>query len=149
MAVPTEFQSTHPRRVRQFTNSRLNRLRSFNPRTHVGCDIYFKIYLIYLLCFNPRTHVGCDLLSGSQTMHNNEFQSTHPRRVRLYLHPNLTVLVMFQSTHPRRVRRRRNTCLLICQMFQSTHPRRVRQTVFDMRVSNFLFQSTHPRRVRQ
>ena len=33
---------------------------SFNPRTHVGCDHLLISKLKTMLCFNPRTHVGCD-----------------------------------------------------------------------------------------
>ena len=78
-----------------------------------------------------------------------QFQSTHPRRVRLYGLQMAMRQDRFQSTHPRRVRpnaRQVNTCWF---GFQSTHPRRVRQ----LRIKGYglpkRFQSTHPRRVRQ
>ena len=34
---------------------------SFNPRTHMGCDICAVKHQNSLLCFNPRTHMGCDM----------------------------------------------------------------------------------------
>ena len=82
---PTEamFQSTHPRGVRHATKmpvlkqrtvsihapawgatSKLGynvSLRSFNPRTRVGCDRKNGRMERGSLCFNPRTRVGCDL----------------------------------------------------------------------------------------
>ena len=76
------FQSTHPRRVRHFVFSILRNLRSFNPRTHVGCDI-----------ININTKI-----------YKTMFQSTHPRRVRRMAGGVAMVEFKFQSTHPRRVR---------------------------------------------
>ena len=35
-----KFQSTHPRRVRLIRRMRITRGMSFNPRTHVGCDLF-------------------------------------------------------------------------------------------------------------
>ena len=35
------FQSTHPRGVRQYRKSSCITLESFNPRTHEGCDLIF------------------------------------------------------------------------------------------------------------
>ena len=55
-----QFQSTHPRRVRpEISKLALPRV-GFNPRTHVGCDVFKRIKKRKRLCFNPRTHVGCD-----------------------------------------------------------------------------------------
>ena len=34
--------------------------RSFNPRTHEGCDWTLYVQVFHLQCFNPRTHEGCD-----------------------------------------------------------------------------------------
>ncbi len=34
--------------------------RSFNPRTHTGCDPETWTANILKSCFNPRTHTGCD-----------------------------------------------------------------------------------------
>ena len=59
-------------------------LDSFNPRTHVGCDLLMLLCLTRLVCFNPRTHVGCDGERTKVSTIIGEFQSTHPRRVRLH-----------------------------------------------------------------
>ena len=34
---------------------------SFNPRTHVRCDLKALLLRHLLLRFNPRTHVRCDI----------------------------------------------------------------------------------------
>ena len=84
----------------------------------------------------------------------HRFQSTHPRRVWLYLIIQSIHIVLFQSTHPRRVwplfapnwdvpnyvsihtptqgvTYARNI-LKYCKMFQSTHPRRVWQKALSV-----------------
>ena len=99
--------------------------------------------------FNPRTRVGCDAIQPHNTYQHHQFQSTHPRGVRLIALNNATQTQVFQSTHPRGVRRvspcagrppgpcfnprTRVGCDLIRFMrrmgfivFQSTHPRGVR-----------------------
>ncbi len=82
-----EFQSTHPRGVRQavpilynslfvvsihapargatiaFING-LQRAQGFNPRTREGCDEGSGVGSAFLGCFNPRTREGCDGLSA-------------------------------------------------------------------------------------
>ena len=83
------------------------------------------------MCFNPRTRVGCDDMSGRQALTTYQFQSTHPRGVRLVHSPPFSRYAMFQSTHPRGVRpestlRKRPTSV----RFQSTHPRGVRLIFF-------------------
>ena len=79
------FQSTHPRRVRQFE----------------GYDTTYRIG------FNPRTHVGCDLTPCVHLSDSAKFQSTHPRRVRRAPCCRTRRDREFQSTHPRRVRQER------------------------------------------
>ena len=54
------FQSTHPRRVRRRTEQVYSKMIGFNPRTHVGCDLFCVFSCKIFGCFNPRTHVGCD-----------------------------------------------------------------------------------------
>ena len=54
----------------------------------------------------------------------------------------------FQSTHPRGVRLMLSIEMLYSSQFQSTHPRGVRQICALMRASARAFQSTHPRGVR-
>ena len=54
------FQSTHPHGVRRTKNNAIKRSTSFNPRTHMGCDLSFLMSEI----LRP------------------QFQSTHPHGVR-------------------------------------------------------------------
>ena len=56
--------------------------------------------------FNPRTRVGCDQSLVLYHRAAREFQSTHPRGVRLVFPHNQLTFLVFQSTHPRGVRRR-------------------------------------------
>ena len=59
-APKMQFQSTHPRGVRQ------------------NCKIMYQI----AKCFNPRTHEGCDQVVVLLALVILKFQSTHPRGVR-------------------------------------------------------------------
>ena len=78
------FQSTHPRRVwHKFTWHWYGRV-SFNPHTHAGCDEDFTQIRFRLRGFNPHTHAGCDYAVSVRRCFD-KFQSTHPRRVWLYL----------------------------------------------------------------
>ena len=79
------FQSTHPRRVRLQLLAVFLPINSFNPRTHVGCDLKFDRMSQNFSSFNPRTHVGCDVLLSLLFRCLILFQSTHPRRVRLHI----------------------------------------------------------------
>ena len=108
--------------------------RSFNPRTHMGCDKQRNITKIKRLCFNPRTHMGCD--SRLHRRHHAGFQvSIHAptwgatRRCRRRPLPcgsfnprthmgcdqavgvGAAVGIEFQSTHPHGVRPTPATCL--------------------------------------
>ena len=77
-----EFQSTHPRGVRQQLQTLELKSSNFNPRTHVGCDEVYEALLGWL----------------------REFQSTHPRGVRPQVITSSRRYLGFQSTHPRGVR---------------------------------------------
>ena len=100
----------------------------FNPRTHAGRDpnaasfpptrcSHVSIHAFHAGCddtaaprragrrFNPRTHAGCDAAQLIGPLTEQEFQSTHPRRVRRWGRSGWPPLAWFQSTHPRRVRR--------------------------------------------
>ena len=79
------FQSTHPRRVRRHQTQYFDIESSFNPRTHVGCDVSLVNNSLAISRFNPRTHVGCDDALFGCSANATQFQSTHPRRVRLVL----------------------------------------------------------------
>ena len=165
------FQSTHPRRVRLSILISWSSPRGFNPRTHVGCDaIQFHNFRI-MYSFNPRTHVGCDRFRLMICTRNIMFQSTHPRRVRLYYFKFYDYGLWFQSTHPRRVRPpkritdKRNimsfnprthvgcdrSALLIRNNTKCFNPRTHVGCDAACRSSyarDLQFQSTHPRRVR-
>ena len=58
------------------------RLVSFNPRTRVGCDSLYLSWTLRSSCFNPRTRVGCDFDFLAHMLSIILFQSTHPRGVR-------------------------------------------------------------------
>ena len=150
-ATPSMFQSTHPRRVRpnaaSFPPTRCSHVSIHAPTQgatipqHPGGRAGRR--------FNPRTHAGCDAAQLIGPLTEQEFQSTHPRRVRRWGRSGWPPLAWFQSTHPRRVRRagvawyghtQRVSIHAPTQgatpaspgwpnrskMFQSTHPRRVR-----------------------
>ena len=58
-----KFQSTHPHGVRPSCYFLLSSSNNFNPRTHMGCDVYGLRYNRGSgFNFNPRTHMGCDCL---------------------------------------------------------------------------------------
>ena len=121
--------------------------------------------------FNPRTRVGCDGLTSEQIRAWFQFQSTHPRGVRLRpagdgpgrLHVSIhapawgATSCPLCGTRPRhsfnpRTRVGCDSCLssvLVHHVvFQSTHPRGVRlMTAIGIRTWS-RFQSTHPRGVR-
>ena len=126
---------------------------------------------LLLACFNPRTHEGCDCALHFFRLQKKQFQSTHPRGVRLSLSQRLAYLLKFQSTHPRGVRLRLinneldiflcfnprthegcDSVMLITSdnllRFQSTHPRGVRPYLRYNGYHFSKFQSTHPRGVR-
>ena len=120
---------------------------SFNPRTHVGCDIamaYEKLILdvsihaptwgatkTYLVRFRRRA-VSIHAPTWGATLLKRlakpfiTFQSTHPRGVRLQIQSGFCQINLFQSTHPRGVRPDINYFGANGMMFQSTHPRGVR-----------------------
>ena len=120
---PIEFQSTHPHGVRRaklsFCNLRLRfqsthphgvrRLivvvsrtitKSFNPRTHTGCDHLGKTVVLRQDGFNPRTHTGCDMVLYKVMANLILFQSTHPHGVRLNIRGLLYIAISFNPrTH--------------------------------------------------
>ena len=81
----------------------------FNPHTHAGCDpLSPSLYRLYRVSIHTPTQ-------GVTSKWNNivipvcKFQSTHPRRVWLFLEAKKGSWQEFQSTHPRRVWRPFNT----------------------------------------
>ncbi len=99
------FQSTHPRRVRQgCLPYDLRHCLRFNPRTREGCDATRPAPPARISSsFNPRTREGCDDPRGEDA--SNSLVSIHApakgatRRIWVISKP-----LQFQSTHPRRVR---------------------------------------------
>ena len=165
------FQSTHPHGVRQKPTLQLHEVRSFNPRTHTGCDQGVWIGSGQFRSFNPRTHTGCDSVSKMIGLLLHTFQSTHPHGVRLacwyFAHDGYA----FQSTHPHGVRLRVYFSLIflyfisihaptrgatpikiiinfLVSKFQSTHPHGVRRKTNGIWTNGTEFQSTHPHGVR-
>ena len=76
------------------------------------------------------------------------FQSTHPRRVRLFATLNVLRNGQFQSTHPRRVRPMQKIFLTNFVCFNPRTHVGCDQDMFAPMAEIELFQSTHPRRVR-
>ena len=107
IGASSQFQSTHPRRVWPREAPAAIIPPSFNPHTHAGCDCSMLAARKDLRRFNPHTHAGCDLNNPNvpdnttqvsihtptqgvtRTMRTTPttkaFQSTHPRRVWLYI----------------------------------------------------------------
>ena len=81
--------------------------RSFNPRTHTGCDSSRLSCQSRAQSFNPRTHTGCDIVAAYVSKWSPMFQSTHPHGVRHTYYLQYTFDGLFQSTHPHGVRRRK------------------------------------------
>ena len=159
----------------------------------MGCDAALFVHKRVLKSFNPRTHVGCDpsvLDSGGDikvSIHAPTWGATpagrtDDKRPDVSIHaptwgatqkwhvshtavdcfnprthvgcdrirsPCPTLSRGFQSTHPRGVRQRVINAVNLGDMFQSTHPRGVRRCDGHGSRTVRTFQSTHPRGVRQ
>ena len=76
--------------------------------------------------FNPRTHMGCDYAARPYDGVQSLFQSTHPYGVRQQPISSLVFNPWFQSTHPYGVRLKVSPFRLLAYQFQSTHPYGVR-----------------------
>ncbi len=107
LAVPglALFQSTHPHGVRQAAEKVKVKVEQFQSTHPHGVRPSYKNIRANEQSFNPRTHMGCDLNLNSQII-CFKFQSTHPHGVRLFPFLLLVLIIMFQSTHPHGVRRR-------------------------------------------
>ena len=123
--LPIKFQSTHPHgvRLRVVMNNILHR--SFNPRTHVGCDRPRCPARTAFPGFNPRTHVGCDRTHPwpssmrQVSIHAPTWGATQDyvkltKSLRVSIHAPTWGATNAGSLMPSR------------QEFQSTHPRGVR-----------------------
>ena len=115
-----KFQSTHSRRVRQYSAwinkdaksfnprtheecdcrevQRARQLGRFNPRTHEECDLFIPFPFFLPAGFNPRTHEECDITWDYNKEINTKFQSTHSRRVRLLCYKYIHTFI-FVSIH--------------------------------------------------
>ena len=110
---------------------------SFNPRTHMGCDVSLVKMLKMICSFNPRTHMGCDASSLDAIGISSKFQSTHPHGVRRFAVHQYDYNLEFQSTHPHGVRLMCGFAAQGAAGFQSTHPHGVRhvQAILPMSVT--------------
>ena len=92
------FQSTHPHGVRPISLKKSWRIKSFNPRTHTGCDFFCLKFKPYVLCFNPRTHTGCDY--NKNYRYDGEYVSIHaPTRGATSMSEDSSEVVMAVSIH--------------------------------------------------
>ena len=69
---------------------------------HVSISFMKKLALYK--SFNPRTHTGCDLMFAPPQPSTVSFQSTHPHGVRPSFPVTDRIFYKFQSTHPHGVR---------------------------------------------
>ena len=99
------FQSTHPHGVRHnIKPSRYLAVKSFNPRTHTGCDRGLPHReRRFRVSIHAPTRGATQYMA--KTLSAMGFQSTHPHGVRLLSSNSLDVRDLFQSTHPHGVRR--------------------------------------------
>ena len=122
-------------------------IRSFNPHTHAGCDLWLIFMLKARSLFqSTHTHAGCDRNWRYYSMRFYVSIHTPTQGVTYFFNLNLTACsfnphthagcdtdymtsaassTSFQSTHPRRVWRGNCTWYKNYSGFQSTHPRRV------------------------
>ena len=121
------FQSTHSRRVRRQHADNDSHANSFNPRTHEECDTPEKV-VIFL-----EWEVSIHALTKSATSPERfikafiEFQSTHSRRVRLFVSPALTLWILCFNPRTHEECDRWYHIFVLDKEFQSTHSRRVRR----------------------
>ena len=80
-----------------------------------------------MLHFNPRTHVGCDRCDATSRSRDLEFQSTHPRGVRLNLAGDIFSISVISIHAPTWGATSVASRIVFSYPFQSTHPRGVRR----------------------
>ena len=115
---------------------------------HVSISFMKKLALYK--SFNPRTHTGCDRFLAIDGHLITLFQSTHPHGVRLNSLSVLDPSFLFQSTHPHGVRH--HVSLMKQKTSVSIHaPTRgaTRTCRIPLRHLALVFQSTHPHGVRR
>ena len=142
------FQSTHPHGVRlcyTWTNAKRP---SFNPRTHMGCDLFRPCELLHNLRFNPRTHMGCDASPAPSGLFANVSIHAPTWGATYFQESGLVLPALFQSTHPHGVRHATEE---YAEIYRRFNPRT--HMGCDFKCYKLLhiiigFQSTHPHGVR-
>ena len=120
----------------------------FNPRTHMGCDILTSSAMFILDSFNPRTHMGCDIYVSRY--HHGMMVSIHAPTwgaTLLQIINSLTTRVSIHAPTWGATHTTGGTSWYL--MFQSTHPHGVRLTKYADFLAQQKFQSTHPHGVRR
>ena len=150
VAIPIQFQFTHPRGVRQQLLDPVigpDRVSIHAPaRGATGAD---PPLLHHWRCFNSRTREGCDPCALVRVQGSTQFQFTHPRGVRLPSAATEVARAEFQFTHPRGVRHRLELCLFGAGRFNSRTREGCDSSRHVATSATSQFQFTHPRGVRQ
>ena len=99
------FQSTHPRGVRPVGLHFNPKVKYFNPRTHVGCDVKLEKHVV----------AGCHISIHAPTWGATVALASFAAKATISIHAptwgatsarnSLSPFALFQSTHPRGVRR--------------------------------------------
>ena len=165
------FQSTHPHGVRRPQCTQKLLKKSFNPRTHMGCDKEDLFILETDKTFQSTHPHGVRPVRSPFDTSQRKFQSTHPHGVRQCLPAFVDDVEcvsihaptwgatgveklrgrfewLFQSTHPHGVRPSSCRASVAILRFQSTHPHGVRLDALCEVAQALTFQSTHPHGVR-
>ena len=154
--------------VPSFVKDRL--VKGFNPRTHMGCDVFQHFICIFVVQFQSTHPHGVRPLDGGVfpitfvSIHAPTWGATgmrHGSRMRCArfnprTHMGCDMLPLtfpltsdkFQSTHPHGVRLEEYRVIGSYTLFQSTHPHGVRRKHSSQRGCSTRFQSTHPHGVR-
>ena len=123
-------------------------MKSFNPRTHKGCDRYQCYLMFHQGSFNPRTHKGCD--QDGRVLQTAEVVSIHaPTKGATPL--RVSLLYLFCGFNPRTHKGCDLATIISLRLQKSFNPRTHKGC--DERTANSSlpknrFQSTHPQRVR-
>ena len=125
------FQSTLPRRERPKDSYSFNLSFHFNPRSHEGSDATEFATDKIPDNFNPRSHEGSDRSVSPFTIASKGFQSTLPRRERLFWPDNILSISTISIHAPTKGATMLQIAYSeVCQLFQSTLPRRERRPLF-------------------
>ena len=147
---PVQFQSTHPTRGATRTLPRLRRQSSdFNPRTPCGVRREPGVYgwSEYTISIHA-PHAGCDMAKNKAANKPAQFQSTHPRGVRLAYCVTKEKEINF-NPRPREGCDERTTRSRLSPPDFNPRTREGCDMPMTLRASRCCtFQSTHPRGVR-